>query len=165
MAHREGLRWLTLTAEIEEALTVIDGLVREAEEALSIFDTRYPSPLEIRGAADLLHDFYTAVEDIFERIAEEVNGGIPHGEHSHRDLLKQMSLDVPGLRPPVLSVSLREQLGEYLRFRHLFRHAYSYQLEWERVKSLLKRVPEMVMELSGALRRFTDFLRQLGEET
>ena len=164
MAGKEALRWLTLTAEIEEALTVLNGLVRESEEALSTFGTRRPSPLEIRGTADLLHDFYTAAEDIFERIADEVNGGIPHGEHSHRDLLKQMSLDVPGLRPAILFPSLREQLGEVLRFRHLFRHAYSHQLEWERVKSLLERLPEMVTELSDALRKFTDFLRKLGEE-
>ncbi len=165
MASKEGSRYLTLAAEIEETLTVMDGFVREGEEALILFGTRHPSPLEIRGAADLLHDFYTAVEDIFERIAEEINGGIPRGEHSHRDLLKQMSLDVPGLRPPILSTLLRDQLGEVLRFRHLFRHAYSHQIEWERVNSLLERVPEIHTELSDALRRFTDFLRQLGEET
>ena len=162
MAGKEALRWLTLTAEIEETLKVVDNLVREGKEAMSI---RHPSPLEIRGVADLLHDFYTAAEDIFERIADEINGGIPRGEHSHRDLLKQMSLDVPGLRPPILSISLRNQLGEVLRFRHLFRHAYSYQLEWERVKSLLEKMPEIYMELSDALRKFIDFLRQLGEET
>jgi len=112
-----------------------------------------------------IFDFYTAIEDIFERIAEEVNGGIPRGEHSHRDLLKQMSLDVPGLRLPVLSISLRDQLGELLRFRHLFRHAYSPQIEWERVKALWERLPEVHATLSNALRRFVDFLRQLGEET
>ena len=162
MAGKEGLRWLTLTAEIEETLTVVANLVREGKEAMSI---RHPSPLEIRGAADLIHDFYTAAEDIFERIADEVNGGIPRGEHSHRDLLKQMSLDVPGLRPPILSIPLRNQLGEILRFRHLFRHAYSYQLEWERVKSLLERLSEIHAEFSDALRKFIDFLRQLGEET
>ena len=162
MAGKEALRWLTLTAEIEETLTVVNNLLREGKEAMSI---RHPSPLEIRGAADLLHDFYTAAEDIFERIADEINGGIPRGEHSHRDLLKQMSLDVPGLRPPVFSTALRDQLGEVLRFHHLFRHAYSYQLEWERVKSLLEKMPEIYVELSDALRKFIDFLRQLGEET
>ena len=69
------------------------------------------------------------------------------------------------LRPPVLSISLRDQLGELLRFRHLFRHAYSHQIEWERVKALWESVPEIHTELSDALGRFIDFLRQLGEET
>jgi len=53
MASKEGSRWLTLAAEIEEALTVIDTLVREGKEALATFGTRRPNLLEIRGAADL----------------------------------------------------------------------------------------------------------------
>ena len=36
MAGKEALRWLTLTAEIEETLTVVDNLLREGKEAMSI---------------------------------------------------------------------------------------------------------------------------------
>jgi hypothetical protein len=86
----------------------------------------------------ILHDFYTGLETVFEKIARETKEGLPTGEAWHRDLLNVMSLDIPEMRPPVISRSLARELYEYLRFRHLFRNIYVYELSWERMKLLAK---------------------------
>ena len=39
-------------------------------------------------------------------------------------------------RGPVISEELRVRLKGYLQFRHRFRHAYTFQLEWERMSPL-----------------------------
>ena len=50
-----------------------------------------------------------------DEMAEELNGGVPRGDAWHRQLLHDMALDLPGLRPPLLTPSLATDLAEYLR--------------------------------------------------
>lgn len=40
-------------------------------------------------------------------------------------------------RKSVMSQDLEESLKEYLGFRHVFRHSYGYELDWEKIKSSL----------------------------
>ncbi|MGB9887889.1 MAG: hypothetical protein ACPLRW_12990, partial [Moorellales bacterium] len=42
----------------------------------------------------------------------------------HKQLLNRMTLEVPEVRPPVISKDLARTLDEYLRFRHVFRNVY-----------------------------------------
>lgn len=87
-----------------------------------------------------MHDFYTEIERIFEKVAPELNGGVPAGPAWHRDLLDSMSLDLPGVRPPVLSGATAAALAEYLRFRHLYRNLYGFELDWARLAPLVAGV-------------------------
>jgi hypothetical protein len=52
-----------------------------------------------------------------------------------------MTLDIPGVRPPLLRRETAHVLDEFLRFRHLFRNLYGFELEWSRVQSLPKALP------------------------
>ena len=47
-----------------------------------------------------------------------------------------MRLDIEGIRPRLLSEESFKILDELRGFRHVFRHAYSYELEHERVLKL-----------------------------
>jgi len=44
-------------------------------------------------------------------------------------LLDHMLLDVPGVRPPVLSEQTVRQLERFLAFRHRFRNLYLFDLD------------------------------------
>jgi hypothetical protein len=46
-----------------------------------------PTDIELSALAAVLHSFYTGVENIFKRLAVEVDGQPPQGEAWHRDLL------------------------------------------------------------------------------
>ena len=75
------------------------------------------------------------------RIASELNGGVPQAEQWRRELVKNMTLDIPEVRPAVIDMTLAGVLGEYLRFRHVFRNVYGSVLEAERLRSLERRLP------------------------
>ena len=76
-----------------------------------------------------LHHYYTAVETLLTRIAREVDEDVPHGGSAHKRLLDQLSVEIPGVRPKVLSTQSYAELDALRRFRHFFRHAYVVDLD------------------------------------
>lgn len=115
-----------------------------------------PTEIELSALAAMLHSFYTGVENILKRVSVELDGQPVRGEAWHRDLLRGMTRDGPG-RPAWLSASLHESLLEYLRFRHVFRNAYSFDLQWEKMAPLVQNaeatLKQLEQELDGLLAR------------
>jgi hypothetical protein len=66
------------------------------------------------------------------------------GDGWHSELLHQMTLDIPGLRPPVITHHTEKKLREYLAFRHLFRKRYGFELDWLKIKKLLITLPGII---------------------
>ena len=100
-----------------------------------------PNLIELSALAALLHSFYTGVENLFRRIALEVDKGLPGGEAWHHHLLMQMA--APGEnRLPVISNELHDRLKPYLQFRHVFRASYSFQLRWDKMQPLVLHYEE-----------------------
>jgi HepT-like protein len=95
---------------------------------------------------------------IFEKIAPELNGGVPAGPSWHRELLRNMTLDLPGIRPPVITEETAHLLDEFLRFRDLFRAVYGFELEWPRLRSLLERLPAAWQRFRRDVEEFLHFL-------
>jgi hypothetical protein len=112
----------------------------------------------VRAGGSILHDFYTGIEKIFESIAKEIDDRIPMGEEWHSELLRQMTLDIPGLRPPVITASTEKKLREYLGFRHLFRKRYGLELDWQRLKKLLLGLPQVRTQLEKEIGKFFENL-------
>ena len=79
-------------------------------------------------------------------------------EEWHSELLHQMTLDIKGLRPPVISPNIEKILREYLGFRHLFRKRYGFELDWQKTKRLLLKIPQV---LSGLEREIEFFFKTL----
>lgn len=118
----------------------------------------------VRAGGSILHDFYTGIEKIFESIAKEIDNRIPLGEEWHSELLRQMTLDIPGLRPPVIKVSREKILREYLGFRHLFRKRYGFELDWQKLKKLLLGVPQVRTQLEKDIGKFFEDLDSIFEK-
>jgi len=121
-----------------------------------------PSFSELRAVGSILHDFYTGIEKIFERIALVVDGDLPKGEDWHIQLLRRMTVSVPDRRPPVLTVDLGEVLSEYLSFRHLFRNIYGFELKWERCQELAMKLRAVSEKFIFQLEEFEKFLSEIG---
>jgi len=165
VASLEGARARRLAAEIHREIGALDRLCREVDEALQTISGSTPSTLLVRGAANLVHDFYTGAEKIFELVAVSLDGGLPEGPRWHRRLLDAMALDLPGLRPPAISPATLLELEEYLRFRHLFRNVYGFELDWPRVRPLLIRLPGLHRRLVADLEELLQLLAVLaGDE-
>lgn len=116
-----------------------------------------------RALGSYLHDFYTALESVFRVVADYTGEGLPRGNEWHRRLLDQMARQIEDVRPALLSDRSHKQLGDYLGFRHVFRNAYGYQLDPERLCELIKRLPDMVQALQEDFSGFEAFLRGVAE--
>lgn len=152
-----GLRFARIAAAIRAELVRLESVAEEAQSALRDYATGAPSLLELRGIGDVVHDFYTGIERIFERIAPEF-GGIPEGRAWHRELLEDMSHELPNARPPVVEPATAVLLNEFLRFRHLFRNVYGFDLDWSKIRPLLERLPATWHVVRADLERFAEFL-------
>jgi len=115
--------------------------------------TTAPTEIELSALAALLHSFYTGVENIFKRVAVELDGEPVRGDSWHRELLLRMKSPTAH-RPALLSEELHDSLNEYLRFRHVFRNAYSFDLDWQKMSPLVLRLEETFKMLEKALDAF-----------
>ncbi|MBI5025848.1 MAG: hypothetical protein HZC12_03785 [Nitrospirae bacterium] len=152
---------LTFIAEIEEELSNISLLRDEIKIAARKLKKTSKNEREyiIESLALKLHNFYTACERIFEKVAGEINGRIPQSLDWHKRLLKNMALDIKGLRPPVLSSATERQLEEYLKFRHLVRSIYGFELEETKMSPLIKGIDKVTGAFLKDIERFISFLR------
>jgi hypothetical protein len=55
-----------------------------------------------------IHSFYSGLERVLEKIASAVEGSLPQGVNWHQELLDQMALEIPNVRPAVISEKTRE---------------------------------------------------------
>jgi len=150
-----------VVSEIEEELTNIEKLLSELNE----HQKEEPrNTFYLRAIGSIFHDFYCGVERIFERIAEELNGGIPAGENWHIHLLKDMTLQIDKVRPPVISKELSAELRGYLEFRHRFRNIYGFELEWDKLKGLKEDMPNVAARFKKEIQEFIEFMKKLAEE-
>ncbi len=134
-----------LKAQIKDELAKLQKLLEEASQ----LGGERQSSIHVRAGSSILHDFYTGLENIFHGIASTVDGQVPEGMRWHVDLLHQMSLHIEGVRTPVISKETEKILEEYLRFRHLFRKRYGFELEWKDIKRLLKKLPDVYEAVAG----------------
>lgn len=128
MMQREGIP--ALREELKHQREFLQNIDSELEALLEEIDEQ-PDRTQTRAIASILHDFYNGVEKIFERIARQIDRSIPEGDDGHNQLLRRMTMDIDGVRNAVITTEMENQLYEYLRFRHLFRHMYGFQLDWK----------------------------------
>lgn len=134
--------------QLQRLLSGIHGLVIKCRST-------EPTEIELTALAASLHSFYTGVESIFKRVVVELDGEPVRGESWHRELLSRMKSPTAH-RPALLSAELHDTFNEYLRFRHVFRNAYSFDLDWQKMSPLILRLEETFRNLEGAL---DDFLK------
>lgn len=111
-----------------------------------------------------LHGFYAGLERLFEIVADGIDQAKPTGSHWHEELLRQMTAEIPNVRPPVLSPQTRDRLDRYRGFRHVVRNVYTLNLDAEQVEVLIRQLPPTMERVSRDLLAFADFLEQLVEE-
>ena len=155
-------KFLLLRADIDRELRQIEALVGECREAREKVGAQ-PSLLEVRGVGSILHDFYSGIERVLERIATELDGELPQGRDWHIQLLGRMTEAVEPIRPRVIAPELAALLHPYLGFRHLFRHVYGTELRWERCRELAAGMESVWSRFNAEMEEFSAVLKELYE--
>lgn len=121
--------------KLERAIAADLSAARGHSERLRALLAQWPwqpdSPV-LSVAAVAIHHYYGAIESALERIARTYEG-VPKSAAWHRELLEQMALDLPRVRPAVLQGQTVAALGPVLGFRHFFRHAYAVPFDPDRL--------------------------------
>jgi len=125
-----------IAARIREETVSLERTAGALREALGRWGLEAQDVITVHWVGGLLHDLYTGLERIFQEISPELNGQEPQRDAWHRDLLHAMTLDLQGFRPRVVRPELERPLLELLKFRHLYRNLYSFELRWDRVRDL-----------------------------
>ena len=110
-----------------------------------------------------LADVYRGIENIFLRIAREVDMHVPSGSRWHKNLLAQMAEQRPE-RPPVISKKTILQLEDLLDFRHKVNNIYGEELIYEKTEPHAKSIDELFASVSQDLNTFTDSLAKPEED-
>jgi len=149
-----------LVAEIKDELSNLEILAQKLSSQVNRTNEE-----EIAESAALrLHNFYTGCERIFKLIASEVNGAVPHELDWHKRLLAQAAIEIDGIRPLVISTKTRKKLEELLRFRHIVRNIYGFELESERIEALIALTIRLYPRLTKEINNFMAFLMGIYKE-
>jgi hypothetical protein len=141
--------------ELEEIPRVLARMDGGWERARRSYDDLY-----LDGVALNLHGFYMGIERILTRIAETIDGKLPQGEGWHLLLLEQMTREIPGVRPAVISTEIGVKLDEYRRFRHVVRNVYTHNFDPVKLGKLVNSAPELFSQTKAELLAFAAFLEQ-----
>jgi hypothetical protein len=142
-----------LREEIDVELAQLRHLLDVHSDLIAKCHQNEPTRVELSALGMMLHSFYMGAENIFKRVAVEIDGGLPKSESWHRDLLANMAQASPR-RTPVISAGLRETLKDYVGFRHVFRNAYSFHLEWSEMAPLVLNLQATLDSLAQELGQF-----------
>ncbi len=155
-----------IATRIYEELNNIKSLVGElSERGLTGSKKNIRSALppgdtfHLRAVGSILHDFYVAAENIFKTVAREIDEFVPQDEKWHRNLLLQMTLDIPDVRPALITKETAGKLDEYRAFRHVFRNVYGFNLSAERIIELLNKFPHTAACLEKDVVVFIDTMK------
>lgn len=115
----------------------------------------------IDGIALHLQSFYTTTEKMLEGIATTFTEKLPVNANSLQNLLMQMSVPIPSIRPAVISQETRQKLDEYRGFRHAVRNVYTLNLRPSRVRELVGTLRDCYESLADDLEKFCDFMETM----
>lgn len=104
------------------------------------------------------------MERLLELIARTLDAKVPTGDNWHRELVRQLSASVPGIRPAVVGPATAAVLDELRRFRHVARNVYAMNLVPDRVGHLVELVDQAWPRLREELLAAADFLEEAGAE-
>ncbi|HPN30390.1 MAG TPA: antitoxin [bacterium] len=150
----------TLISEIEfEKKKIIE--LNENLEILKLKnkDLQKPDKFDVSAYGYILHNFYNGVENILYNISKVFGNNIDKNQW-HSDLLKKMIIEVKDIRPQVISEKIYLKLIDYKNFRHFFRNAYLFELDWFKMEFLVK---DFENTIKGFFENIDNFIIQISE--
>ncbi len=154
-----------LTQRINDEFDKIEGTLQRIHRGLEKIEE---VPIDVtefieNTIATDLADVYRGIENIFLRIAREVDMHLPTGSQWHKNLLAQMAEKRPERRP-VISENTRSELEELLEFRHKVNNIYGKELKYEKTIPHAKSIDILFAKVSQDLNTFTDSLEKREED-
>jgi hypothetical protein len=149
---------LLLMGEVQESRVVLKRINSLYTSYSSTFADR--NSRELRDAvllSDILCNTYTCLETILFRISRVFENHL-EADQWHKELLRKMQLEVPGIRKAVLSRQSYQLLDELRRFRHFKRYYYDFDYDWSKLDYLREIYDRLMPLICIDLDAFNSFL-------
>ena len=125
-----------VSQDISDSIEDISDLLASFDLLLSTVRQKDPDNIELAALGTVLHSFYNGIEGIFLVVAKRIDGTVPLDSAWHQTLLTQVTEKTDN-RAPLISTQAAHLLAPYMKFRHFFRHSYTFMLDWQRMKPLV----------------------------
>lgn len=126
-------QFVAFAAQVRAQLLEIAAIYDRIDEREQV-----PGPAGLESLALQLHNLYSAVEGLFEIVADACENHVDADAGYHTSLLRRMSVAVPGIRPAIVSAEALPLLDNLRRFRHVVRHAYSAEIDGRQLHIVLE---------------------------
>ena len=143
--------------QVELDLDQIHRLAKEYDDSLRYANSDVVPRDTVVVLGSVLHSFYNGAENALKRIILATDKKVLGGESSHAAILKLASTET-NARPPIISQELHFKLLPFMAFRHFFRHAYSFQMDWQKMKALVQEFHSTSLDFSAELYKFLETL-------
>ncbi len=153
-----------LKADVLDELVKIEKLVndfRQIEDKLNLPENRVPY-YDRAAIGYYLHSFYNGCENIFRSVAGFFENDLG-SQTWHSDLLKRMKLAIPGYRPAMIDDGLYRLLDDFRAFRHIFRHSYSFDLDWEKERLVAMKLQTAAATFQKQVEAFLKNLERIDQ--
>jgi len=151
-----------LCQELENDNTYIHEAVALCGRAeIRVASSSWNDEMDLLAMGSALHTLYNAFEGYFLRIAKYFENNVDKLAW-HRDLLDRMTLEIPGIRPALISSrSFVERVDELRRFRHLFRNLYKSRLHPGKLRIVLDMARSIDADFEPMHRAFVLWLDEV----
>ena len=139
--------------KINLEISKIDTLVDKSSLLLEKCKLSEPDFFDLNAIDSILHSFYNGLESIFKLIHKANEGKPLTSTMWYSELFSSIFEDTES-RKAVLQKELAEPLKDYLGFRHVFRHSYGYELDWERLNPLFSGMADVWQKEKSNLEKF-----------
>ena len=150
-------------SEFDDQLQVIENIYEDLKNKLQKIENQNTSKEAVESIGYWLHNLYCAFEDLFKIVSVFWENHIDANGKFHVSLLKRMRIEIKGVRPALIGEYSHICLNELRAFRHVFRHAYSYGLDDERVLCLLRKIIESQKKIYSDINDFRLKINELME--
>lgn len=162
MSH---LQFPVLRARLEAELKNIMLLTEDLQVRGFLQDTpkrkeALQDTFALRAVGSVLHDLYTAIENMFKIVARYIDDSVPDQADWHLELLQQVAIPVTGIRPAFITAKTKDQVNELRGFRHIFRNIYGFNLASDRIEQLLNGTEEMTLSIKMDTKQFIQYFEQ-----
>ncbi|MBX3744335.1 MAG: hypothetical protein KF833_03420 [Verrucomicrobiae bacterium] len=144
-----------------ELMTLQQELLRDAE----VVESAAAAVGERLEGAGIAHEeaaghqlcrLYNAIEQMALRVAKRFENAIDDPSRWHAELIRRVTLEIPGVRPALLPRDIEGPLADLRGFRHVFTHAYDLVLRRDRLKLLRGDGDRVAARLRTEVLRFVE---------
>jgi hypothetical protein len=162
MRTRES--FLTLIAELEGDYRELGRAMSQNSRAWERIRAGSIDPLDWGALGFTLHSAYGILENYFLRVSKFFENSLAP-QVWHKELVEKMALEIPGVRPALLTEKSTERRAlELLKFRHRFRNLYGEDLDPQKTTEVHRTANELVDSFAMSHKDFVAKLRAIAKE-